>query len=213
MFGVQKVLKKQTWYVFLHFSTVNKIHNILWMLASWSGPISVAVYTPQQDVYIIGAVLNLFDKCLPELKSRVRFHMMHPIGNQTQTEDETQIYINKIRDIKCSHSYQELFNNLENIFSEPRTYEQLPQNHLRNLAQLSCNSDYKLVVDIDMIPVPNMFERLSTLLVNSAISNKCALVVPIYEVENPEFVLPATKSSLIKMVKSEKARIYHKKVI
>lgn len=60
-----------------------------------------------------------------------------------------------------------------------------PQQLLRNIAKHSCQTSHTLVLDVDMIPNPDLFEDLEVFLSNSSVSQceKCAFVVPTFEID------------------------------
>ena len=89
-----------------------------------------------------------------------------------------------------------------------------PQNLLRNNAKHGCQSNYTMIVDIDMIPVANFDLELEQFLLTKEVKNcqKCVYIVPTFEIEETEEDLPKDKGYLAKLVNEGKSRIYNQKI-
>ena len=56
----------------------NHLHHVVMLTERWSGPISVAVFAPNQDAaFATDAILSM-QECWPEIKTRVTFHLVYP---------------------------------------------------------------------------------------------------------------------------------------
>uniref|UniRef100_A0A2P2IB26 Beta-1,4-glucuronyltransferase 1 n=1 Tax=Hirondellea gigas TaxID=1518452 RepID=A0A2P2IB26_9CRUS len=191
------------------FSSVNRLYWLPWLLQAWSGPISVAVYTPGVDYAVLSKVMQYLRKCYPLLELRVAFHVLYP-KNQRPLEMTSDFDISEYNCFYHEESVRQIFDNFR--ISSDITSVKLPQNHLRNLARRSCDAPFSLVADIDMIPSPLMFERFDLLLHGNIQCKKCALIVPVYEIDSEEKFLPANKIALLQMLFEQKAQRYHVKV-
>eukprot|EP00094_Tigriopus_californicus_P011957 TCALIF_11551-PA protein Name:"Similar to B3GNT1 N-acetyllactosaminide beta-1,3-N-acetylglucosaminyltransferase (Pongo abelii)" AED:0.30 eAED:0.30 QI:0/0/0/0.66/1/1/3/0/255 len=87
-----------------------------------------------------------------------------------------------------------------------------PQCHLRNLAQLGCQTPFTFVIDIDMrIPEQLDLGVEGFLKSQSNYCPNCVFILPVYEInttQNKDRV-PQNKKQLLKQIKMKQARIYH----
>ena len=192
------------------FTSINQIHWLVWLMQAWSGPLSVAVYTPRRDFFALGAIIRLFDRCIPELQNRVSYHVTYPIDARPTEDVDGE---DDLLEFQCSS----LSNLFEFLKHHPRLSSlhnngipKLPQNHLRNLARQACDTPYVLNADVDMIPSLHMYERLNLMLQSAGNDdNKRALIVPVYEIDSSLLHLPGTKPALMQMVEKKLAQRYH----
>ena len=91
-----------------------------------------------------------------------------------------------------------------------------PQNLARNTAKHGCPTQYTMVPDTDMIPIPNMSDNLETFLAKpeQRKCDKCAYVVPVYEIKSTigRDVMPRDKQELMLLVERYFARRFHQTV-
>ena len=99
-------------------------------------------------------------------------------------------YIEDYQDIDCKQTAEQVFQNLlqKNLNTEMAKLKKhmiYPQNYLRNIAKHSCQTSHTLVLDVDMIPNPGLYEDLEVFLSDSNVSQceKCAFVVPTFEID------------------------------
>lgn len=86
-----------------------------------------------------------------------------------------------------------------------------PQNHLRNLARLNCQTYYSLVTDIDIIPSINSAILLNNFLSERPKCLKCVYVLPTYEIHKSA-APPTNVTELIKLKSAGLARYFHMEV-
>lgn len=87
-----------------------------------------------------------------------------------------------------------------------------PQNHLRNLARKNCQTKYVFLTDVDIIPSKGMAENLDVFLEKPECdSDKCAWVVPTYEIDE-RVSFPHNKTELVRLALKGLARPFHHKV-
>lgn len=86
-----------------------------------------------------------------------------------------------------------------------------PQNHLRNLARLNCQTHYALVTDIDIIPSTDSAILLNTFLSERPKCLKCVYVLPTYEVHK-SVNSPKNVAELIQLKSTGLARYFHMEV-
>lgn len=83
-----------------------------------------------------------------------------------------------------------------------------PQNHLRNLARLNCQTYYSFVTDIDIIPSINSAILLNDFLSERPKCLKCVYILPTYEVHKSA-IPPKNVTELIKLKSAGLARYFH----
>ena len=61
--------------------SANHLHHVVMQITRWSGPISVAVFAPDdQASFATDAILSM-SECWPEIKKRVTFHLVYPTNH------------------------------------------------------------------------------------------------------------------------------------
>ena len=112
----------------------------------------------------------------------------------------------------------------EKSYRSWRTSLEHPQNLLRNVAKSGCQTTYIMLPDIDMIPNKNMDIQLEKFLLSKqpahclapssspkskVKTNKCAFVVPVYEISRQVEQLPKDKNELLGLLKNKLSRPFH----
>ena len=118
----------------------------------------------------------------------------------------------------------------EKSYKKWRTSLEHPQNLLRNVAKSGCQTKYIMLPDIDMIPNKDLDLKLENFLEigqpshcnnNSAVSkstkkttkssssDKCAFVVPVYEISREVEQLPKDKNELLGLLRKKLSRPFH----
>ena len=112
----------------------------------------------------------------------------------------------------------------EKSYRSWRTSLEHPQNLLRNVAKSGCQTEYIMLPDIDMIPNQNLDTQLEDFLSSrqpahctiqsrsaskAGKNNKCAFVVPVYEISRDIQNLPKDKSELLGLVRKKLSRPFH----
>lgn len=83
---------------------------------------------------------------------------------------------------------------------------------MRNLARTAVQTEYLLMVDMELIPSENIFQGLEVFLRRNDTKNcfNCAYVIPQFEIEQlPYWELPKSKKQLIRMIKSKLAEPFY----
>ncbi|XP_042877309.1 beta-1,4-glucuronyltransferase 1-like [Penaeus japonicus] len=178
----------------------------------WSGPISVAVFTPDADYTIALRMIKYLKTCNPEGMSRVSFHVAYPTKHPPRY---VPIKDDVVKEYNCDAP--ETVN--QELIRELRSEELLqmiknsryPQNLLRNVAREGCPSDFAFTPDVDMIPIPHMSDDLNEFLAKSpeAQCNKCAFVVPTYEIHTAVTTNPKDKAELRQLIIKRRAQRFH----
>ena len=111
----------------------------------------------------------------------------------------------------------------EKSYRSWRVSLEYPQNLLRNVAKSGCQTTYTMLPDIDMIPNKDMDLQLEKFLLtkqpphclapsspkSKVKTNKCAFVVPVYEISRQVEHLPKDKNELLGLLKNKLSRPFH----
>ncbi len=84
-----------------------------------------------------------------------------------------------------------------------------PQNLMRNIAKSGCQTNYTFIPDVDMIPNAGLDLSLENFLMSKDNCDKCAFVIPVYEISTKATHLPENKTELVDYVKANNARQFH----
>jgi len=85
---------------------------------------------------------------------------------------------------------------------------------MRNIAKAGCPTTFTFVPDIDMIPNEGLDLSLDEFLTSEGKScEKCAFVIPVYEISNNVTHLPKDKTELMNYVKANQSRQFHMVII
>ncbi len=86
-----------------------------------------------------------------------------------------------------------------------------PQSLMRNIAKGGCQTTFTFVPDIDMIPNQGLDLSLDEFLTSEEGKrcDKCAYVIPVYEISNDVTHLPKDKTELLNYVSANQSRQFH----
>ena len=192
-------------------TSVDRLHELPELVNNWSGPVSIAVFAPDRELGIAVKYIQYLRSCHPAIDQQVSFHLLYPheYPGQLNMRDYDEIAVD------CQNPREVLQSMLisrgERMMQWRETYR-YPQNHLRNVVKRACQTNFTYILDIDMIPNPEMSDQLETFLSHDQVSRqcvKCAFVTPTYEIEDDISHLPRNKSELIHLIKADKARPFH----
>ncbi|KAK8379576.1 hypothetical protein O3P69_019490 [Scylla paramamosain] len=188
-----------------HASTQH-LHWIATHARRWSGPISVAVYVAGREYVIAAGMVSYLRQCVDGVEARVSFHLVHPRGHPPESTRSLPPVVT------CGEAEEVNRIMVAAVGLTPQRYPRYPQNLLRNMAWRACHTPHVFNVDVDMIPVPAMYPRLSDFLASRVVCGRCAFVVPVYEVSSKVSEPPRDKMALLRLLLSGKARRFHLKV-
>ena len=81
---------------------------------------------------------------------------------------------------------------------------------MRNIAKGGCQTKFTFVPDIDMIPNQGLDLSLDEFLtIEGKNCDKCAFVIPVYEISNDVTHLPKDKTELLNYVNANLSRQFH----
>lgn len=188
-------------------SSVQRLHSLPWIIRSWTGPISLAIFVPGEDYTVFTLMIRYIRRCMPEGNGRITYHAVYP-------KDAPPLRVTHevdVNELSCSNPQESLQLIVEKTMGNVTDSTMIcPLNILRNLARDSCKTTYSLSVDVDIVPSPFLFERLQLYLESKACA-RCVLVIPIYEIDTSATTrLPGNKRTLLELKWIEnKARIFY----
>ncbi|CAL8072141.1 unnamed protein product [Orchesella dallaii] len=205
-------------------SSLDRIKYLPQLLSTWRGPVSLAVYITNEEEWLMLNVYTRFlERCYPSFRDQVSIHLAVPSSldqfcfkeNVLDTWEKNRTVIEN----KECHEATDLMQLLTSTFpitgsAKLALKEVYPQNHMRNLARKGCTSDWTYSTDVDLIPSEGLAENLqefyNELKENGIKCEKCAYVIPTFELEETQ-PFPKTKRELIAYVQSGSARQFHGK--
>ncbi|ESO03937.1 hypothetical protein HELRODRAFT_172968 [Helobdella robusta] len=127
--------------------------------------------------------------------------------------------INKLLELSynfvLSTKLRKHFGEVENFFENYHWKEcDYPNNLLRNVAESSCSTAFKLVLDIDIFPSANLHKAFGEMIEKHPLyisqAQKLAYIVPVFETESPEELLSIkSKERLLRSVRLNRTRQFY----
>ena len=188
---------------------LHHISTLPWLLESWEGHISVAVYVYQSDFSDLYAAMSYLQKCYPHATRRLSLHVL----TEKDGEPDAQSYGLQMDDVTCEFP-EEVLNTVlfgsddyMHMLSDSDDY---PVNYQRNVAARYCNTPYVLSVDGSIVPSRSLYKKLNDFLGYATLSGKKEIfVLPTYEVDMEwETKLPANVKGLLQFIKKEQAIVH-----
>ncbi|XP_076442896.1 beta-1,4-glucuronyltransferase 1-like isoform X2 [Babylonia areolata] len=173
----------------------SQLQHLAEMSERWRGPVSVAVFTCDDDFSHTVSAILYHHFCSDSVFKYVTFHLVFPIsrtprdlGNAAKAAEPR---------LSCSQPPPKL-QAAPNYAMEGMEY---PNNVLRNLAINYVQTRYVFVVDVDMLPSEDLRPQFQKFLARLESANgssvKTAYVVPSFEVKQGAAV-PGSKEELLK---------------
>lgn len=197
----------------------NHLHYLVPLCENWRGPVSVAVFTYDDDfLYTIRALLY-YNLCFQTVYNQVAFHLSFPKNHMPK--DFRSLVDEAASAFSCSIPPTSTRQTLLN-FSFKKGVE-YPSNLLRNMAIVSSKTDFIFNIDIDFLPsehlrwsfikevveTPEAAADLSNSSSSSSSStSKLVYVIPAFEMLKGVPV-PSNKSQLLKAWERGEVRPYH----
>jgi len=201
-------------------TSVDRLYELDELVSGWAGPLSISVFTPERELSVAFKFINYMRGCKENVAKQVSFHFGYPVEHQGVEYDKSVSEV-VTSSMDCSSPKQVLKSLLETVRGPEvmmwRESYPYPQNWLRNLAKSGCQTNYTYIPDIDMIPgYSTMYQDLEEFLAHQdkleTPCDKCAYVIPTYEISDEVKTLPANKTNLVELVKDKKARQFHQAV-
>lgn len=195
-------------------SSSSHLYNLVELSHRWNGPISVSVFTYDDDFVTTVSTLLYFHFCNDYIYRFVSFHLVYPITRAPKYFDRTSdLKLSCSDNIGQSHIKTQRSTQGSNYADKTLEY---PNNLLRNLAINYAQTPYIFMIDIDFLPSENLrieFQRLMSSASNSVHSTNAsgsrdssghqqrsmsAYVVPAFEIQE-SVTVPGQKADLMKL--------------
>lgn len=191
-------------------TSLDRLDQLVELSSTWSGPMSIAVFAPAQELPLAQRYLDYLRRCYRSISKQVAFHLVYPVDHPPQPSSDD--LVGQSMDCSSPHSVLEalLATRPESLLEWRGSYP-YPQNLLRNAAKSGCQTNYTYIPDIDMVPTPTMDLQLEQFLATPEVREcgMCAYVVPTYEIAQDSPRLPHNKTELLEMVGRKQARQFH----
>ncbi|KAK2170649.1 hypothetical protein LSH36_1g03000 [Paralvinella palmiformis] len=210
------LMMKQYGVTLVTHCSVNHIHHLIQLSHHWQGPVSVAIFIPQEYSSTVVQSLLVLHYCMPHLRKNISIHLVYPM-TQSPLSVQFPSFVPEISRCRDFHEVldtvlQQQFRPMQNYAFEGQSY---PNNLLRNVAARFLPTDYLLVIDIDIIPSPNLFlsfvdfaRRTSFATETGSLDAQVVYVVPVFELQRG-VELPQDKSSLLQLWKQGLVRPFY----
>ncbi|XP_071962217.1 beta-1,4-glucuronyltransferase 1-like [Antedon mediterranea] len=180
--------------------SVNHLYHLIELSEEWEGPISVAVFTTEDQIQIADSAILILHECFQKIRTNVAFHLVYPFTFHEINENRQQIL--EMFDVPCKNIMQVLKNH--NLLTQNYDFSGIayPNNLLRNVARVGVQSTFIFVIDIDMIPSKHLradflsfIQRTSSS--GSITNNNAVYVVPAFELFDSFNNIPTTKQEIL----------------
>nr|KAI8740224.1 beta-1; 4-glucuronyltransferase 1 [Biomphalaria glabrata] len=198
-----------------HSSSGNLAH-LVELSERWRGPISVSVFTFDDDFAQTVSSLVHYHFCNDHIYRHVSFHLVYPISRAPKHLDALSQMTLSCVDYAHAHLVVAPIPSVPNYANQDLDY---PNNLLRNLAINYALTPYIFMVDVDMVPSENLRVQFHSLMTsdNHGLVDRSAngtggahrpispqkkdqshsaYVVPVFEIQGSSTV-PRTKSELL----------------
>lgn len=193
-------------------TSVSNLADVAKLMESWAGRVSVAVFAPGGDVEYALGYIETMQVCEARIRELVDFHLVM-VSSHPPTHDNLAYYWKKVQmhprvcgpfPLNADSSKKA---SVRNYANKRIPY---PVNVLRNVALQAVETSHLLVIDVDMIPSPNLlldFQKHFTSIKRS----KAVYVLPTFELKVDQS-LPRSKEELLKIWMDSRARPFYEKV-
>lgn len=186
----------------------NHLHHLVELSERWRGPVSVAVFTYDDDFSDAIDSILYYHFCSDSVFKYVTFHLVFPISRTPRDLS----HVAKTGDFKLSCSQPPVVGRGRSGLNYALEGIEYPHNVLRNLAINYVQTRYVLVVDVDMLPSEGLRVGFQKLLAREEAENmtsvRRAYVVPAFELK-PGTGVPAHKSDLLRLWSLWSARPFY----
>ncbi|XP_046564095.1 beta-1,4-glucuronyltransferase 1-like [Haliotis rubra] len=183
----------------------NHLHHLSHLSQVWDGPISVTVFTFDNDIETaLNHIVKLYS-CREQIRKKTSFHLVYPLERAPRSLSVSWKSVNS-----CEEGMPVSGEKAPNYAIEGIEY---PQNLLRNLAIKNSETSMVFMVDIDMIPSENLHGDFlylwrTALKARANETKGTAFVVPVFEVKEGVKV-PDTKPELVGALERAEVRPFY----
>jgi len=192
--------------------SVDNLHYLVSTSAMWRGPISIAVFAPQNDAVLAIYAINSLRKCFPMIRDLITFHLVWPTNKSPEYIKDPPIGL-------FSDECEIVLETLKNGFTDRINYEMgtvlYPHNTLRNVARYKLLTNLMFMIDIDTVPALSsrdqfldFAQRRGLWDENQYLLDKIVYVTPAWEVPT-DVDAPKTKQILLDLLDAERVRPFH----
>lgn len=192
---------------FVTHTTSNNLHHLVQLSLIWKGPISVSIFTYDEDIVSALHFVAFLKACQPSVSKTTTFHLIFPLRHPPRNAREV---LNM--DIDCKLRPDSLVTkHRDNYDFDGLEY---PHNLLRNVAKKYSKTSFVLICDIDILPSPNLHGNFITFIYrqqaarNDAFTEPIVFVIPTFETKNST-VMPASKLDLVRLWDSRVIRPFY----
>lgn len=204
-------------------TTVNHAHYLGPLSERWRGPMAVTVFALRRDLPLVVEVLVQMRRCMPALRFNTSFHLVYPLNSRgpQPPDQEPTVAGDQVPKAAAGHMFSSpscdaLPDQLRSL-RFPENYAlgvSYPVNLLRNVARRNSQTEFVLVLDVDLLPNDGLhesfvdFARENRLFVESHRDDKTVYVAPAFEVRDG-VPSPRDKASLLQRVEAMDARPFY----
>lgn len=147
---------------------MDRIMSVPELVEAWRGPVSLAVYITNPNEWVgLNLLVNHYRKCHPLFRDYVSIHLAIPVQientwtadlQQLEDEEEAEKFVTSFTNLPCTTSDKVLQHMIKKIQANEDSkllMENYPQNHMRNIAEKACGTEWTFSTDIDIIPRPD----------------------------------------------------------
>ncbi|CAK8679655.1 unnamed protein product [Clavelina lepadiformis] len=186
--------------------SINHLHHLVELVERWGGPVSCAVFAPNQDASYADDAIAVLRRCFPGIKKHVTFHIVYPashLGDLGQVGGWLRLTCAQILFKLENYGYQNY--DVAGI--------SFPHNVLRNAARSGVLTQHVLLVDIDVMPNVGLRSQFLEFAERKSLFKKgggdqTAYVLPVFEVKKG-FPFPRNKNQLLQGVEDGTVRPFH----
>ncbi|XP_071840414.1 beta-1,4-glucuronyltransferase 1-like isoform X1 [Apostichopus japonicus] len=177
--------------------SAHNLHYLPRFTQTWGGPVSLAVITTPLDLQITLDAMYSMASCFESIRRYTTFHVALQTENFVDL-DSAIYHFSRDMNVPCD----QLINYLKvsitgiNFALDGLPY---PINFLRNLGSQGAETNFVMVVDIDMLTNIDFFKHTTELLKSRDVQEKLkkmALVIPVFEMDESISDSPKTKQEL-----------------
>ncbi|XP_023325775.1 beta-1,4-glucuronyltransferase 1 isoform X2 [Eurytemora carolleeae] len=179
-------------------TSVDRIYHLVELLGGWTGQLSLAIFTPDLELSVAHKYIQFLSHCYPNLHQQVSFHLVEPVEHPGVMNMDifNEIHENQVKCEDHKIYLEQLMSYLPKNMSTWRVSYPYPQNLLRNTAKRTCQTEYTYIPDIDMVLPAGIDMQLEKFIESQENCNKCAYVVPTYEIKSDLTSTPKNKNEL-----------------
>lgn len=189
--------------------SANHLHHVIELAKRWSGPISVAVFGPNDEAaFATDAMISMQD-CWPEIRRRVTFHLVYPTSHRADLSGAR----GKLTYRSCDHLRAMIHDYGSDDSANYKGDIPYPHNVLRNVARRGAATSHVFLIDVDVMPSLNIRDEFNAFAQRESLfdnDSKVVFVVPVFEIKKG-LECPNNKNELVTACRDNTVRPFHNK--